>query len=125
MRGRTCFRSGWFNRFDVKNQKWRKVDQDLGAVGYLTWSHDSSWVNFDTSLSKEPGYYRLRVSDFKLEKLVDFGKTRLFPGQFGGSAWTVRCSRATSARKRSTRLTFTCRELAHFPQTKNSSPQLR
>jgi len=88
MRGRTCFRSGWFNRFDVKNQKWRKVDQDLGAVGYLTWSHDSSWVNFDTSLSKEPGYYRLRVSDFKLEKLVDFGKTRLFPGQFGGSAWT-------------------------------------
>jgi hypothetical protein len=45
-------------------------------------------VNFDTSLDKEPGYYRLRVSDMKLEKLVDFKKMRFFPGPFGGAPWT-------------------------------------
>jgi tricorn protease-like protein len=74
--------------YDVKNQKWTRVEKDLGAIGYLTWSHDSSWVNFDTSLNKEPGYYRLRVGDLKLEKLVSFAKMRFFPGQFGGAPWT-------------------------------------
>ena len=74
--------------YDVKHQKWLPVNQDLGAIGYLAWSHDSASVNLDTSLNKEPGYYRLRVSDMKLDKLVDFRKIRLFPGQFGGSPWT-------------------------------------
>src|SRR5258708_20913128 len=44
---------------------------------------------FDSALNKEPGYYRLRVSDLKLEKRVDFKKLRFFPGQFGGAPWTV------------------------------------
>jgi len=74
--------------YDFKSLKWTKVDKDLGAIGYLAWSHDSAWVNFNTSLGKEPGYYRLRVSDLKLEKLVNFGKTRFFPSQFGGGPWT-------------------------------------
>jgi len=74
--------------YDVKNQKWMPVNQDLGAIGYLAWSHDSSSVNFDTSLNKEPGYYRLRISDMKVEKLVDFRKIRFFPGQFSITPWT-------------------------------------
>ena len=74
--------------YDVKSQQWMPVNQDLGLVGYLAWSHDSTSVNFDTSLNKEPGYYRLRVSDMKLEKLFDFRKTRLFAGQFGNAPWT-------------------------------------
>jgi WD40 repeat protein len=74
--------------YDVKNAKWMPVEKDLGAVGYLAWSHDSASVNFDTSLNKDPGYYLLRVSDLKLEKVVDFKKKRFFPGQFGGSPWT-------------------------------------
>jgi hypothetical protein len=72
--------------YDVKSQQWMPVNQDLRAVGYVAWSHDSTSVNFDTTLNKEPGYYRLRVSDMKLEKLVDFRKIRLFPGPFG--VWT-------------------------------------
>jgi Tol biopolymer transport system component len=70
--------------YDVKNEKWVPVNKDLGFIGYLAWSHDSASVNFDTSLNKEPGYYRLRVSDMKLEKLVDFRKLRLF----GDHPWT-------------------------------------
>jgi Tol biopolymer transport system component len=72
--------------YDVKSQQWMPVNQDLGAIGYLTWSHDSTSVNFNTNLNKEPGYYRLRVGDMKLEKLVDFRKIRLFSGPFG--VWT-------------------------------------
>jgi Tol biopolymer transport system component len=74
--------------YDVKKAKWNPVSRELGPLGYLAWSHDSSSVNFDTSLDKEPGYYRLRVSDMKLEKLVDFKKMRFFPGPFGGAPWT-------------------------------------
>ena len=74
--------------YDTKNEKWTPVTKDLGAIGYLAWSRDSSSVSFDTGLSKESGYYRLRVSDMKLEKLVDFKKMRFFPGPFGGTAWT-------------------------------------
>jgi eukaryotic-like serine/threonine-protein kinase len=74
--------------YDTKNEKWTRVTKDLGAIGYLAWSHDSSSVNFDTALNKEAGYYRLRVSDMKLEKLVDFKKMRFFPGPFGGAPWT-------------------------------------
>jgi hypothetical protein len=78
--------------YDVKSQQWMPVNQDLRAVGYVAWSHDSTSVNFDTTLNKEPGYYRLRVSDMKLEKLVDFRKIRLFPGPFG--VWTGQCAAA-------------------------------
>src|SRR5579863_1270287 len=74
--------------YDTKNEKWTPVTKDLGSIGYLAWSRDSASVNFDTSLDKEPGYYRLRVSDLKLEKLVDFKKMRFFPGPFGGTPWT-------------------------------------
>ena len=74
--------------YDTKNEKWTPVNRDLGSIGYLTWSHDSTSVNFDTSLNKEPGYYRLRVGDMKLEKLVDFKNMRFFPGQFGSAPWT-------------------------------------
>ena len=74
--------------YDTKNEKWTQVTQDLGSIGYLAWSRDSGSVNFDTGLNKEPGYYRLRVSDMKLERLVDFKKMRFFPGPFGGTPWT-------------------------------------
>jgi len=74
--------------YGVKSAKWMPLNKELGAIGYLTWSHDSSSINFDSALNKEPGYYRLRVSDLKLEKLVDFKKMRFFPGQFGGAPWT-------------------------------------
>ena len=38
--------------------------------------------------SGDNGYYRLRLSDLKLEKLVDLRKIRRFPGQFGPGSWT-------------------------------------
>jgi hypothetical protein len=39
-------------------------------------------------LSSDSGYFRLRISDSKLEKLVDLKKVRQFHGQFGPGSWT-------------------------------------
>jgi hypothetical protein len=83
--------------YGVKSAKWMPLNKELGAIGYLTRSHDSSSINFDSALNKEPGYYRLRVSDLKLEKLVDFKKMRFFPGQFGGAPWDRAGSRRCAA----------------------------
>jgi len=60
----------------------------LTLFGYLAWSHDSEYVYFDTFLSKDSGYFRVRISDSKLEKLIDLQKLRQFPEQFGPGSWT-------------------------------------
>ena len=74
--------------YDVKNQKWQKLDTKLDSFGYLAWSSDSAYVYFDTFLSRNSGYFRLRIRDLKIEKLVDLKNIRLFAGQFGPGSWT-------------------------------------
>lgn len=73
--------------YDVKTEKWRQLRLDTG-FGYLTWSRDSAYVYFDTFLSRDSGYYRIRVSDSKIEKIADLKKARLYRGQFGPGSWT-------------------------------------
>jgi serine/threonine protein kinase len=75
-------------RYDTKVQSWKKLFQTQDHIGYLTWSHDSSSVYFDTNTTPQPGYYKLRVSDGKLERIMDLKPYRFFPGQFGGAPWT-------------------------------------
>ena len=74
--------------YDVKSEKWRQLNTPVNSFGYLAWSSDSAYIYFDTVLSGEGGYYRLRISDSNLEKLVDLKKVREFPGQFGPGCWT-------------------------------------
>jgi len=74
--------------YDVSTKRWRNLSTGLNSFGYLAWSHDSAHLYFDTILSATSGYYRLHVSDSKLEKLVDAKKIRLFPDQFGPGSWT-------------------------------------
>ena len=73
--------------YNVKTKNWRTIDSGL-FFGYLTWSHDSAYIYFDTVLSKESGYYRLRVSDGKVEKIADLKNALLYRGQFGPGSWT-------------------------------------
>jgi len=54
----------------------------------LDWSRDSAYLYHDTFLNKEVGYHRLRIRDGKVEKVADFEKARLFPGQFGPGSWS-------------------------------------
>ncbi len=55
--------------FEVFSQKWRSVADKLGTIGYLTWSPDSRYIGFDTLLTEDPGFYRVRVADWHIERL--------------------------------------------------------
>jgi hypothetical protein len=63
-------------------------DPPITSFGYLAWSKDSAYIYFDTVLSNDPGFFRLRAKDLKLEKMIDLTKTKLFIGQFGPTPWT-------------------------------------
>jgi Tol biopolymer transport system component len=41
------------------------------SVGSTNWSADSKYIYFDTGLSEDPAFYRVRVADRKLERLAD------------------------------------------------------
>jgi Tol biopolymer transport system component/DNA-binding winged helix-turn-helix (wHTH) protein len=54
--------------FDVAAQQWHELlHQDMG---YPSWSHDSQYIYFDTTLTENAGFYRVRISDRKLERLA-------------------------------------------------------
>jgi serine/threonine protein kinase/Tol biopolymer transport system component len=73
---------------DLKTQKLRTLVTDLGLIGYLAWSPDSSYLYFDTAQTANAGYYRVRITDARLERLVDLRRIRTFPDQFGPGSWT-------------------------------------
>jgi len=70
--------------FDRSNQQWRQLAKM--PMGYPSWSHDSQYIYFDTSLNEDPAFYRVRISDHKLERLFSLKGVRRFWGQFG--QWT-------------------------------------
>jgi serine/threonine protein kinase len=59
--------------------KWSKLLKT--NVGCTNWSADSKYIYFDTGLSENPAFYRVRVADRKLERLDDLkGFRRVVPG---------------------------------------------
>ncbi len=54
--------------FDFTTQKWSELAQL--AAGLIEWSRDNRYVYFDTGLSKDPAFYRIRIADRKLERIV-------------------------------------------------------
>jgi len=75
--------------YDCQKNSWKKLETPgLDGFGYMTWSPDSSYVYFDVG-SKSNGFYRLGVSDSKLEKVADLKNIRRFSDLFGtGSYWS-------------------------------------
>ena len=55
--------------FDFSTQKWSELAKM--NVGFTDWSRDGKYVYFDTGLSDNPGVYRVRVSDRKIERVAD------------------------------------------------------
>jgi Tol biopolymer transport system component len=70
--------------FDRTSQRW----QELATlpIGYPSWSHDGQYLYFDTSFTENPNFFRLRISDRKLERLVSLKGVRPYWGEFG--SWT-------------------------------------
>jgi Tol biopolymer transport system component len=55
--------------FDLSSKKWSELLQM--SVGSTSWSSDSKYIYFDTGLSENPAFYRVRVADRKLERIAD------------------------------------------------------
>ena len=55
--------------FDFSTGKWSELLKT--NVGSTNWSADSKYIYFDTGLSENPAFYRVRVADRKLERLAD------------------------------------------------------
>ena len=70
--------------FDLMTQKW----EDLVSMpmGYPSWSRDGQYIYFDTALTDDPAFFRLRISDRKLERLFSLKGMRRYWGEFG--PWT-------------------------------------
>jgi serine/threonine protein kinase/Tol biopolymer transport system component len=55
--------------FDLKSRQWSELlKMDVGST---SWSKDSNYLYFDSGLSENPAFYRVRVADRKLERLAD------------------------------------------------------
>ena len=74
--------------YDVRAKTWKKLMQAKEHFGYLTWSHDGKSLFYDTNTTNQPGFFKMRISDGKVERVVDLKPYRLYPGPFGGAAWT-------------------------------------
>jgi len=71
--------------FDHTNRRWFELARPH-PVGYLSWTLDSNYLYFDTILQADPGFYRVRLSDRKLERVVSLKNFRSASGRF--ASWT-------------------------------------
>ena len=68
---------------DLSTQKWRQLADKMGTLGYMTWSPDGKYVSFDSSFTADPGFFRVRVADGQIERVVSLKNIRRFFPQFG------------------------------------------
>jgi Tol biopolymer transport system component len=72
--------------FDVKSQEWSPLV--TAKINFMEWSKDSTYFYFDT-FGEDSAYYRVRISDRKVERLVDLKGIKRpyeFIGPFSGLA---------------------------------------
>jgi hypothetical protein len=60
-------------RYDVATQKW--VELAKLPIGYPSWSWNSKYIHFDIT-GDSPAFYRVRVNDPKLDRLVKLTNIR-------------------------------------------------
>jgi eukaryotic-like serine/threonine-protein kinase len=73
--------------FDFKTRKWTEMAKGL-VVGYPNWSHDGKYLYYDAQSGEQVGFYRIRISDFKVERVADLRAVRRAGalGAWGGLA---------------------------------------
>jgi Tol biopolymer transport system component/tRNA A-37 threonylcarbamoyl transferase component Bud32 len=75
-----------FLLFDFTTQKWTELARAKMFLGYPNWSRDGRYLYFDGALEKEEGYYRVQISNRKLERILSLNGFQVAPGTFGN--WT-------------------------------------
>jgi serine/threonine protein kinase/Tol biopolymer transport system component len=66
--------------FDVGSQKWTELAK--ANFGYPSWSRDSKYIYFDT-LGKDAAFYRVRIRDGNVERIVSLSGLKRKMGAFG------------------------------------------
>jgi len=69
--------------FDFTTQKWTELANAKGFVGYPNWSRDGHYLYFHGILEKEEGYFRVQISDRKLEQVPSLKGFQAAVGPFG------------------------------------------
>jgi Tol biopolymer transport system component len=71
--------------FDFQTQRWMELAK--ASIGNPNWSHDSEYIYFDT-LGKDAAFFRVRVRNRKVERIIDLKDFRrsINVGTFG--PWT-------------------------------------
>jgi Tol biopolymer transport system component/DNA-binding winged helix-turn-helix (wHTH) protein len=54
--------------FDRTNQQWTALVRM--SIGYPSWSHDGQYLYFDSTFTEDPAFFRVRISDHRLERLA-------------------------------------------------------
>ena len=54
--------------FDRTNQRWTVLAR--AGIGFPSWSHDGQYLYFDSTLTEDPAFFRVRISDRQLERLA-------------------------------------------------------
>jgi len=70
--------------FDLTTQKWTELAKIF--VAYPTWSRDGRYLYFNGAVDNQEGYYRVQISDRKLERIVSLKGFQAAGGAFGN--WT-------------------------------------
>jgi len=69
--------------FDFTTQKWTELANAKGFVGYPNWSRDGHYLYFHGILEKEEGYFRVQITDRKLEQVLSLKGFQQAVGAFG------------------------------------------
>jgi eukaryotic-like serine/threonine-protein kinase len=67
--------------FEIATQKWTELARIF--VAYPTWSRDGRYIYFNGAVDNQEGYYRVQVSDHKLERLFSMKGFQAAGGAFG------------------------------------------
>jgi Tol biopolymer transport system component/DNA-binding winged helix-turn-helix (wHTH) protein len=70
--------------FDVAKQRWADLTQaPFGPIAFPNWSRDGQFVYFDTTFGDDPGIFRVRVADHRMEKIASLEGVQRFQSSFG------------------------------------------
>ncbi len=72
-----------FMLFDFTTQQWTELAKAEGFLGYPNWSRDGRYVYFLGILDKEEGYFRVQISDRKIERTLSLKGFQAALGPFG------------------------------------------
>jgi Tol biopolymer transport system component/DNA-binding winged helix-turn-helix (wHTH) protein len=70
--------------FDRGNRQWTELAR-MG-IGFPSWSHDGQYLYFDSILTEDPPFLRVRISDHRLERIASLKDIRRLWGPNG--EWT-------------------------------------